>query len=55
MAGKTRSMVLEGIGKIALQEFPIPKTGEEDGLRRGEMCGICGSDVGIYNGKNIRV
>lgn len=39
MAGKTRSMVLERVGKMSLQEFPIPKTGEEDrllGLQRKE-------------------
>lgn len=55
MKGQTWSMVLEDVRKMALKEFPLPRIGEEDGLLRVEMCGICGSDVGIYNGKNKRV
>jgi len=55
MAGKTYSMVLTDVRKMSLQAFPIPEIGEEDGLLRVEMCGVCGSDVGIYTGKIARL
>jgi alcohol dehydrogenase len=55
MAKKTRSIVLEDIRKISFQEFDIPVTGEEDGLLKIEMCGVCSSDVAIYNGKATRI
>lgn len=48
---KTRSMVITGPRKMALWEFDIPPIGPEDGLLAVEMVGICGSDVGIYKGK----
>ncbi|MCF8083614.1 MAG: alcohol dehydrogenase catalytic domain-containing protein, partial [Deltaproteobacteria bacterium] len=48
---KTRAMVLTGPGKLELQEFPLPETGEDDGLLKLELIGVCGSDPGIYKGK----
>lgn len=50
---KTRSMVLEGPGKMSLQTFDIPKIGPEDALMKVEMVGVCGSDVGMYHGKEV--
>ncbi|MBW2046925.1 MAG: alcohol dehydrogenase catalytic domain-containing protein [Deltaproteobacteria bacterium] len=48
---KTRAMVLTGPGKLELQEFILPETGDEDGILKLELIGVCGSDPGIYNGK----
>ena len=48
---KTRSMVLTGPRKMAMLEFDIPPIGPEEGLLAVEMVGICGTDVGIYKGK----
>lgn len=47
----TRAMVLTGPEKLELQEFPLPQTGENDGILRLELTGVCGSDPGIYRGK----
>lgn len=48
---KTRSIVLEAPGKMSLQTFDMPQIGPEDALMRIEMVGVCGSDVGMYHGK----
>ena len=48
---KTRAMVLTGPGKLELQEFVLPDTGNDDGILKLELIGVCGSDPGIYNGK----
>jgi len=46
MAEKTRSMVVETPGKMAMWEFALPQIGDEDALLRLEMAGVCGSDPG---------
>ncbi len=50
----SKAAVLEGPGKITVQEFPLPAIGPEEALLRVEMAGVCGSDVGIYRGKATR-
>jgi alcohol dehydrogenase len=55
MERKTLSAVLESAGKIALWDFPRPTIKEDDALLEVEMVGICGSDVGMYTGKNKRI
>lgn len=47
----TRAMVLTGPGNLELREFVLPETGEDDGLLKLELIGVCGSDPGIYKGK----
>jgi alcohol dehydrogenase len=44
-------MVVESPGKMSMREFPIPETGNEDGLLKVEMAGVCGSDPGMFKGK----
>lgn len=51
MSPKVKSMVLEGPRKISMRQFDMPSTGPEDALLKVEMCGVCGSDVSMYNGK----
>lgn len=46
----SRAMVLTDVRRLELQTFPLPKIGEDDGLLRMEVCGICGSDYEQYNG-----
>jgi alcohol dehydrogenase len=48
-------MVLEDVRRWSLREIADPEIGEEDGLLDVEMCGVCGSDVGIYTGKASRI
>ncbi len=48
---KTRSMVVETPGKMSLWEFDLPEIGDEDGLLKIEMAGVCGSDPGMFKGK----
>jgi alcohol dehydrogenase len=47
-------MVLTGPKQLAMQTFPLPKVGEEDGLLEVELVGVCGSDPGIYEGRLSR-
>ncbi len=48
--GKARAGVLEAPLKFVIQEFDVPKAGEEDLLLEVEMCMICGSDLPVYKG-----
>ena len=48
--GKARAGVLEAPRKFVIQEFDVPKAGEEDLLLEVEMCTICGSDLPVYKG-----
>ena len=41
-------------GKLEMREFPLPEIGEEDGILKLEMVGVCGSDPGIFKGKSAR-
>jgi threonine dehydrogenase-like Zn-dependent dehydrogenase len=42
--------VLVDKGRIELEEFPLPKIGTDEGLLRVEACGLCGTDVEVYDG-----
>jgi alcohol dehydrogenase len=48
---KTQSMVVETPGKMSLREFDLPEVGDDDGLLKIEMAGVCGSDPGMFKGK----
>lgn len=52
MADTCRAMVLTKIRHMEMREFPIPEVGDDDGLLKVEMVGVCGSDPGYYTGKN---
>ncbi|MCY3959830.1 MAG: alcohol dehydrogenase catalytic domain-containing protein [Chloroflexi bacterium] len=47
---RTTSAVLVAPESIELHEFPVPTIGEDDGLLRMELAGICGSDVLHWGG-----
>ncbi len=47
---KTRGWVMVEPGKIELQEFDLPKIGDDSALLKIEACGVCGSDKHAYNG-----
>lgn len=51
---RARAMVITRPGHMELQEFPLPPVGEEDGILKVELCGVCGSDPGIFRGKASR-
>jgi len=51
MTKKTRAVVLTRPHKLEIQEFDLPEVGEEDGILKLELIGVCGSDPGIYRGK----
>jgi len=40
-----RATVLSGPNDLAVEEFPIPTSGDDDAVIRIEACGLCGSDV----------
>ncbi|MBN1106922.1 MAG: alcohol dehydrogenase catalytic domain-containing protein [Deltaproteobacteria bacterium] len=50
----SRAMVVTGPGSMELREFPLPEIGENDGLLKVELVGVCGSDPGIFKGKAAR-
>lgn len=39
-------------GKLVMEDMPYPKLTPGNAIVRIEMCGICGSDVTAYSGKN---
>ena len=45
-----RGAVLTAPGKFELREVPVPEVGSDDALIRIDRCGICGTDVHIFNG-----
>ena len=45
------SAVMEGKERMSLREFPLPDIGEDDGLMRVEMSGVCGSDYAWFHEK----
>ena len=47
---RTSSAVLVAPKTFELREFPIPAIGDDDGLLRMELAGICGSDVLHWGG-----
>ena len=51
MKTKCRSIVLVAPERMEMQTFALPETGEEDGLLEVELVGVCGSDPGIFRGK----
>jgi len=51
MKTKCRAMVLVSPETMEMRTFDLPETGEEDGLLEVELVGVCGSDPGIFRGK----
>jgi threonine dehydrogenase-like Zn-dependent dehydrogenase len=47
---EARAAVVVEQSKIELKAFPIPPLNDEDLLVQVEMCGVCGSDLHIYQG-----
>jgi L-gulonate 5-dehydrogenase len=47
-----KAVVIEEPEKIAIVERPIPEITDNQVLLKIKAAGICGSDVGIYHGKN---
>lgn len=45
-----RAAVFEGKGNIRVQDVPMPEVGPYDVLIQVHACGVCGTDVHIYNG-----
>lgn len=51
---QTRAVVVTEPGKLEMQEFSLPEVGEDDGILKVELAGVCGSDPGIFRGKASR-
>ncbi len=49
MKGTMRAMVLEGAGKLARKEVPIPEIGPDDILFKVSYASICGTDLPAYS------
>ena len=45
---------MEAPKKMSLKEFDIPDIGDDDGLLKVDMVGVCGGDPGIYDGTKGR-
>lgn len=48
--GKMKAAVITGPMKMAIQEVPIPEIGDEDVLIEILACGICTTDIELYDG-----
>jgi threonine dehydrogenase-like Zn-dependent dehydrogenase len=51
MALMSRAIVQTGTRALEMREFPVPEIGDDDGLLKVEVCGICGSDWAQYQGE----
>jgi len=49
-AQKIRAVVLTAPNRIEMQEFARPRIGPDEAILKVEACGICGTDVELYNG-----
>ena len=48
-----KALVFKGIGKIQLEEVPVPQVTQPDEvLVKVAMCGVCGTDIKILEGKH---
>jgi len=45
-----KAMVLTGVGRLEIQEKPVPAPGEGEVLVRVKACGVCGTDLHIFHG-----
>lgn len=43
-----RAVIYHGIGKIAVEDAPMPEIGPKDVLVKNMRAGICGTDIGAY-------
>ncbi|MEW5912778.1 MAG: alcohol dehydrogenase catalytic domain-containing protein, partial [Thermodesulfobacteriota bacterium] len=50
----TRAMVVTAPGQMEMRRYPLPEIGDEDGILKVELVGVCGSDPGIFKGKASR-
>ena len=48
MAERIRAAVLEGVGKVSVQDRPVPEPGHGEVLVQVTAVGTCGSDVHYY-------
>jgi alcohol dehydrogenase len=48
---RSKAMVLKAPLQLEMAEFALPEVGEDDGILKLELIGVCGSDPGIYKGK----
>lgn len=52
MTAKGRACVLDHPeGTFAIQEYSLPKLGDNEVLVRVELCGVCGTDAHVYHGR----
>lgn len=51
MSKKVQAAVLDSISHMTIREFDMPRVGNNDGLLKIEMAGVCGTDPKIYKGK----
>jgi threonine dehydrogenase-like Zn-dependent dehydrogenase len=45
-----RAAVLVEKQRLEIEEFPLPETRDDDGLLRVEACGLCGTDIEMFDG-----
>jgi len=50
-----RSAVFYGKHDLRVEEYPLPELGAKDVLIQVKACGICGTDVHIYEGDKVAV
>jgi len=46
-----KAAVLEGIEKLEIRNLPVPVPGDDEVLIKVNACGMCGTDLKLYNGQ----
>lgn len=48
----SKCAVITDIRKLELREYPVPEIGDDDGILKVDMVGVCGSDPEMFRGKS---
>ncbi|MFZ0088516.1 MAG: alcohol dehydrogenase catalytic domain-containing protein, partial [Solirubrobacteraceae bacterium] len=51
-SGRMRAAVLHGDGAVQIGEVPVPQPGPGEVRLRVEGCGVCGSDLPVWEGRS---
>lgn len=54
MTKMMRAQVVQAPGKMELKQVPVPEISDDEVLIKVKMCGICGTDLKIYDGEYVK-
>lgn len=55
MPNRVRASILRGQKDVVTKDFPFPEVTDDSLIVKVEMCGVCGTDVHVYNGYSFTI